>query len=333
MTSLRTAALTALLSAAPLWLAASGASLDQSSQPSAGVDYSKRRFSRAADGEFDGLDRTSDREWREPFFFIQLADTQYGLFTRNQGFDKEVELVRQAVEHINRLEPRFVIVCGDLVNANPGTPRYESQVAAFKEGFSRVAPTIPLVCVCGNHDVLDRPTPDSIAAYRENFGDDTFGFWAGGVRGLVLNSSLIKDPSAAPDALARQEQWLRAQLEDAAAGGARHILVFQHHPLFLVSPDEEDEYFNIPRARRMPVLPTLGDFGVRAVFAGHYHRNSYGVDGDLQMITTGAVGMPFGDDPSGLRIVKVFDDSIEHRYYAMDQVPETVSMQAAAASR
>ncbi len=41
---------------------------------------------------------------------------------------------------------------------------------------------------------------------------------------------------------------------------------------------------------------------VRAVFAGHYHRNSYGTLGKMEMITTSAVGRPLGVDPSGFRV-------------------------------
>jgi hypothetical protein len=34
------------------------------------------------------------------------------------------------------------------------------------------------------------------------------------------------------------------------------------------------------------------------------------------------VGYPLGDDPSGLRIVKVSRNIIEHRYYGLDQIPK-----------
>ena len=45
------------------------------------------------------------------------------------------------------------------------------------------------------------------------------------------------------------------------------------------------------------------EYGVEAVFSGHYHRNSYGEYNDIKMITTGPVGKPLGSDPSGFRIV------------------------------
>ena len=40
------------------------------------------------------------------------------------------------------------------------------------------------------------------------------------------------------------------------------------------------------------------------------------------MVTTGSVGYPLGEDPSGLRIVKISRDKIEHQFYGLDQIPE-----------
>ena len=42
------------------------------------------------------------------------------------------------------------------------------------------------------------------------------------------------------------------------------------------------------------------------------------------MVATGPVGKPLGSDPSGLRVVWVFDDHLEHRYYALEAVPAEV---------
>ena len=107
----------------------------------------------------------------------------------------------------------------------------------------------------------------------------------------------------------------------AKASGARHILVFQHHPWFLETPDEADAYFNIPLATRSRYLALFREAGVSHVFAGHYHRNSFGRDGEIEMVTTGPVGRPIGDDPSGFRLVHVTPEGIEHRYLSLGQIP------------
>ncbi len=46
----------------------------------------------------------------------------------------------------------------------------------------------------------------------------------------------------------------------------------------------------------------------------------------MEMITTGPVGRPLGKDPSGFRIVKVHEEHIEHEYYGVDSVPESVPL-------
>lgn len=279
-------------------------------------------LTRARDGRYPGL----NPDWRGPFFFAQLADTQFGMFEKDERWDKETALFTRAVAHINRIKPRFVIVCGDLVNQPAGTPLYAAQTAEFKRIARGIDRRIPLVCVCGNHDVGNSPTPHGLAGYRRDFGDDWFSFQVAGVYALVLNSSLIWDPSGAPEEHAKQEAWFAAELERAKASDARHILVFQHHPWFLSQPDDADQYFTIPRVRRDPALALMRKAGVRAVFAGHYHRNAYGRDGAMEMVTTSAVGMPLGKDPSGFRIVKVYEARLEHQYYGMDEVPERVKL-------
>ncbi|MBB76819.1 MAG: phosphoesterase [Planctomycetaceae bacterium] len=284
------------------------------------------RFTRAQKREFQGLDYAREGKWSKPFFFLQLADTQYGFFTQNQGFQKEITLVNRAIQHVNRLKPRFIIVCGDLTHAIPSDPRYTAQVRQFKADFSKVSKDIPLVCVCGNHDIGNQPDPVLISSYRKHFGDDYFGFWVGGVRCLVLNSSVIKDSKSAPDVLAQQEEWFKTMLRQAQQAQAQHILVFQHHPWFLKTEDEPEEYFNLPVARRLSALTAMKQYNVRAIFAGHYHRNSYGKAGNVEMITSGPVGRPLGKDPSGFRVVKVYRDRLEHKYYPFDAVPTQIQL-------
>jgi len=277
---------------------------------------------RAREGRYPGLDPA----WKGPFFFAQLADTQFGMFDKDERWDKETVLFTRAVEHINRLKPRFVIVCGDLVNQPAGTPLNGAQVAEFKRIARLIDRRIPLVCVCGNHDVGNIPNATGLAGYRRDFGDDWFSFQVAGIYAIVLNSSLIWDPSGAPEEYQKQEAWFKAELERAGAANVKHVLVFQHHPWFLNKPDDADQYFTIPRVRRDPALALMRKAGVRAVFAGHYHRNAYGRDGEMEMVTTSAVGMQLGKDASGFRIVRVFEAKIDHRYYGLDEVPQSVKL-------
>lgn len=258
----------------------------------------------------------------EPFFFIQLSDPQFGMFTGNKGFAQETANFEFAVATINRLRPKFVVITGDLVNK----PEDAAQIAEFKRIAAKVDPAIPLYNMAGNHDVGNVPTPARIAAYTNQFGPDHYTFRHGGLAGLVLNSSIIHSPQQTTNELAAQEQWLRTELERARGEGAQHIVIFQHHPWFLKSADEPDQYFNIPAERRAPCLALFREFGVKYLFSGHYHRNAVARDGDIEAVTTGPVGQPQGGDKSGLRVVIVRDSGLEHRYYHFGELPTRIDL-------
>jgi len=217
-------------------------------------------------------------------------------------------------------QPAFVVICGDLVN-KVGDP---TQIDEFFRITNAIDAGIPVYSVSGNHDVENEPTPESLELYRQRFGPDYYTFEEAGIFGIVLNSSLISSPARAQAEADRQEAWLRETLTAAPSSGATEIVVFQHHSWFLETPDEADQYFNIPTTQRRRYLDMLKSAGVRYVFAGHYHRNAYGTDGDLEMITSGPVGRPLGDDPSGIRIVTIGEDGLDHTYFALGTIPNQV---------
>ncbi len=98
-------------------------------------------------------------------------------------------------------------------------------------------------------------------------------------------------------------------------------MIFLHHSLFLERSDEPDQYFNIPLARRKPLLDLFRASGVKNIWAGHYHRNAQGRDGEIEMVTTGPVGKPLGTARSGLRVVWVNGPEIKHQYYEFGSLP------------
>jgi 3',5'-cyclic AMP phosphodiesterase CpdA len=249
--------------------------------------------------------------------FFQMADTQFGFFNANKEFSRETVNMEKAIAESNRLKPAFVVICGDLVN-KPGDM---AQIAEYKRIAAKLDPSIKLYSVSGNHDVENVPTIASLALYKKHFGDDRYTFRSGNVLGIILNSSLIKDPSLAPVEAANQLEWLIQVLKDAKKSNAQNIMIFMHHSLFLKDSNEPDEYFNINTERRNIYLNLFKTYGVKQVFAGHYHRNAYGKFGDMEMITTGPVGRPLGVDSSGFRIINVKGKIVDHRYFALDSLP------------
>ncbi|XP_071319568.1 serine/threonine-protein phosphatase CPPED1 isoform X3 [Trachinotus anak] len=239
---------------------------------------------------------------------------------------EEVELTKQAVEAVNQLRPRprFMVLCGDLVHAMPDTPFREGQERDLKAALKGADPSIPLVFVSGNHDLGNTPTPSTVEQFCSAWGDDYFSFWVGGVLCLVLNSQLFYDASACPQLKEAQETWLEEQLSRASSSSTepkpKHILVFQHIPLYLKSPDEEDDYFNLQRVVRQNLLDRFKKAGVKAVFSGHYHRNAGGCHGGMDMVVSSAIGCQLGNDTHGVRVVVVTADNIIHRYHSLEQL-------------
>jgi len=263
---------------------------------------------------------------KEPFFFIQASDPQFGMYAANQGFAQETANFEFLVATANRLRPAFVIVTGDLVNQAGDA----AETAEYLRIAARLDRSIPLYSVAGNHDLGNEPTAASLAAYRRRFGRDYYTFRVGGMAGFVLNSAIIQAPQQAPGELEKQEAWLRAELDRARKDGVRRLVVFQHHPYFINTPGEKDAYFNIPKERRAKYLALLKEYGVSHVFAGHYHQNAVASDGGLEMVTTGAVGMPLGSARSGFRVVIVRSTGIEHRYYDLGSIPNRIDLQSLA---
>ena len=258
-----------------------------------------------------------------PFFFVQMSDPQFGMFTKDADFAQETANFELAIATMNRWKPAFVVITGDLVNRAGDGP----QIAEYLRIVGKLDRTSPLHSVPGNHDVENEPTPASIAAYVKRIGPDHYSFRSGTLAGIVLNSSLIHTPANAPASYEAQLNWLRAELARLKAGGARHLVVFQHHPWFLHEADEADQYFNIPLERRRLHLAMFREFGVKNLFSGHYHRNAGGRAGEIEMTTTGPVGMPLGEgSQSGLRVVTVRDSGLTHRYYQLGELPNQIDI-------
>mmetsp|Transcript_1857 Transcript_1857/g.5468 ORF Transcript_1857/g.5468 Transcript_1857/m.5468 type:complete len:384 (-) Transcript_1857:390-1541(-) len=299
------------------------------------------RFLRAQDRRFEGFGYAENSTWTKDFSFVQLADPQLGMLRMDKSWEEEQDMLKLAVEHINRLQPRFVVVCGDLVNAYPDNQKkQQAQAQDFKAISSEIDSHIPLVCVCGNHDVGNTPTQQSIDAYRERFGDDYFSFWVDGVKFIVLNTQLHKDDTASPDLLIAQDQWLDEEFAASEKEQPTHTIILSHIPPFIESPDEEDGYFNLETLRRRQLLRRVKRARVSSWFCGHYHRNAGGMDGPLEVVVSSAVGCilkPNGKDPlglggfqippvigpglSGLRIVDVSRQSVKHKWFTLDSVP------------
>ena len=270
--------------------------------------------------------------------FVQMADPQYGMYSsvskfsdadkaeRRQrginieytgpileGLAKETSLFTEAIETANKINPDFVVICGDMVHNSDSDEQFQELIR-----ISRLLnEDIKLYWVAGNHDVGDKPTRAGLAQYKEQFGEYNYSFQEENCYFIVLNSSICYDPGSVPDEWDILISFLEKELQIAASVQQRHKIIFMHHPLYLNDPNEGDNYFVIPSARRAKIIDLITEYDVSAVFTGHLHRNNYKKIGNTELVSTGPVGFPIGEDPSGIRPVRVDDNSLTHEYLGL----------------
>jgi Icc-related predicted phosphoesterase len=252
--------------------------------------------------------------------FIQMSDPQFGMYLKDAAFPHETANFDFAIATANRLKPAFVVITGDLVNNREDA----AEVAEFQRIAAKLAPGIRLFNVPGNHDLGNEPSPESLAIYRQRFGPDYYTFRIGDIAGFVVDSSLLKAPAKTAADLAKMESWLAAELAKAKADGMKNLIVFQHIPPFMKSVDEPETYDSFPPETRARYLKLLHEYGVKHLFAGHYHATVEARDGDLEIHITGPVGMPLRGGKSGMRIVSVSPGQVSQQYYDFGALPESL---------
>lgn len=253
----------------------------------------------------------------QPFFFIQLSDPQFGFMDGNKSITAEIEAMEKAVVAINRLKPPFVVVTGDFVNQSQN----EIQISAYKQMISKINPETKVYMIPGNHDI-GTVNPESMEAYRKNYGAFRFSFTYNNCAFIGIDSNIIKaDDKEREEA---QFVWLKKELEKNRK--MKFKFLFTHCSIFLKQVNEPKNYSNFPLGMREKYIRLLKEHGVNAVFAGHLHNNSYGKADNLEMITIGAVGKALGTGFQGMNLVRVYPDYYVSEYIALDQFPYRVNL-------
>ncbi len=254
-----------------------------------------------------------NHKWEKPFTFIQMTDPQFGMASKNKGFELETKLFEEAISAANKLNPSFVVISGDLINKDGD----KEQEAEFYRISKKLNKKIPLYLLPGNHDVNKDPTSETIKEYRKNFGKDYYTFTNNGCYFIVLNSTIFQNSEYCKEEESKQLKWLNKVLQKTDK--YQQSFVIMHHSLFLKMPDEPDQYFNIPLETRMKYLELFRKANISAIFSGHYHQNSYGKYGNMEVITCCSIGVPFANDPSGFNIVNVSKNKIDFEYQALEE--------------
>eukprot|EP00070_Physeter_catodon_P039232 XP_028346126.1 uncharacterized protein LOC114486388 [Physeter catodon] len=135
-----------------------------------------------------GLITVRGRSWERPsdtnvqppgsfggLTFAVLADPQLGLLPQSPP-DYQEELMRLNTARVNmeKYSPQFVIVLGDLVQILPDDDRNQEERAVqtrkIHDALRTFPAHIPVFVLCGNHDVGNAPTEESLRHYQELWG-------------------------------------------------------------------------------------------------------------------------------------------------------------------
>jgi len=321
-------------------------------------------FLRAQNREFWGMKEVEESMWNGNYEFICMGDAQVGMGDQK----KEEEFSRLAVELINKRKDRikFVVVCGDQTHnledfwskgeLEVGRKKRLNELAAFKNIYSKLDKSIPLVCVCGNHDVGNKPTEKTIQLYKEEFGDDYLSFWCGGVKFIVLNSQIVQGLLPADELSVAHEKWADEEFERKHENDPVHSVVMCHIPPFCWDAGEKHTNFNWPIEKRQIWLEKMVKANVKKVYCSHYHRRAGGKYKDLEVVVSGALGTSirtkkvprhhqksrideinfklsyegFGgveanEETSGLQVVTVRKEGLSEEWLSIKQIKEEIS--------
>lgn len=252
------------------------------------------------------------------FTFVQITDPQMG-FKEKGAVERSVRLLDTAVMAINAIHPAFVVVTGDLQSHWQDSLEYE----VYKAGIAGISEDIPVYTVPGNHDYRPFKEPGSDVDYLEKYGTDRFAFTYGDCLFLGFNSSLVQDADKDPSKEEEQFEWIVSNLGKSGSKVSRRFL-FAHCSIIRESVDEKEDYFNFHAPYREKYLKLCKDFGVDAVFTGHYHRPRNTTVEGTQHVTCTSSGWALGDGYPGINIVKVTKDG-----FSWEQLPSAVALKKA----
>ncbi len=250
------------------------------------------------DGEQTGQSGEAKERATTPFTFVQMADPQ--ITAANTA--RDVERFAKAIAKVNELQPDFVVICGDLVDAI----EHERLFIEYKRIRDRLQ--VPCYEVAGNHDVAastgDRtPTAEMLAYYREMIGPDFYSFEHKGFTFVAVNTQLwflpVDGETEAHDA------WLKKTLSNASNKGSP-VFVLAHHAF----KGFGHPYYGVPNPTRDEMLDLFGQHGVLAVLGGHLHRFLEEEHNGIKLVNAESC---VHSNPPGFRLWHVGPHSIEHK--------------------
>jgi 3',5'-cyclic AMP phosphodiesterase CpdA len=230
------------------------------------------------------------------FYFVQITDTHFGSLDHDR-------VCAAMVGEINRLPMAIecVVHTGDIAADNMDDPR---ALATATSVLSRLQ--APLHVLPGNHDIVPQRQEATLNAYRGAFSNLIQAVEHHGVVFIMVYTEPLRQPVTVEgyEPLRELEAALRAHR-------AKPILVFHHTPCV-------EDFYDLamhPGWRediRREWERLLHRYRVKAVMAGHFHRDELHWLGDIPLFVASSAARYWGRQPS-FRIYEYRDGRLGYR--------------------
>jgi 3',5'-cyclic-AMP phosphodiesterase len=204
--------------------------------------------------------------------------------------------LQKAVASIDKINPNFAFVMGDLVSSCDGGSSCEGKLNSWKSvvGSSLMSKMYPIV---GNHDRTGGAKADAMWQKEFNlptngpsgFSELTYSFNFGNSHFVVLDSEKPKEHLVD----SAQRAWLE---QDLSANKKDHIFVFFHEPAYQTSQNQKDGLDANP-SERDALWNILVKYNIEAVFNGHEHIHTRKKVGNIYQIVIGDTNSTDDDTP------------------------------------
>lgn len=235
------------------------------------------------------------------FYFVHLTDTHF-------EDDRNFSTTEEIVARINALPMpiEFVVHTGDI------TSHGMDDSASLDRGLRILDRlTMPIFFVPGNHDISRRRLESTAQAYTQRLGPWMTSVEIHGVTFVFIYTEPLADDVTIPgyDPIGMLADLLE-KLED------RPVIVCHH------TPSVPDFYRNRMHSGwdepiRQKWVDLLNAHHVKAVLAGHFHRDEHHWLGDVPLYVGASVSNAWGRQPS-FRIFEYRDEKLTYRTQYLD---------------
>lgn len=207
-----------------------------------------------------GATAIDDTEPVRPLSFAVITDTH-----ANALESARLDVLRRTFASIEQAAPTFVLNCGDITDYG-GDDEFDAYLSTIPTGLRDKLHHVP-----GNHEV--RWDIHGAELYHRLFGPTPYSFDTAGLHVVGLDpTQLLQEPGH----FGREHlDWLARDLRRAGPS-----VLFLHYPFWA-----EHYYVNDQDA----FFETIADLPVRAIFAGHIHREQVVRTNGLTQIAANAV--------------------------------------------